>query len=69
MLNMYLNSYHTNIKSILEENPRKFLDTEIFRKNKTILTQVFTKLTKFQRRKRRIDNTEMAIWWNKISSY
>ena len=58
---MYLNSYHTNIKSILEENPRKFLDTEIFRKNKTILTQVFTKLTKFQRRKRRIDNTEMAI--------
>ena len=42
-----LNSYHTNIKLNLEENPRKFLDTEIIRKNSTISTQVFTKLTKF----------------------
>ena len=42
-----LKSYHTNMKLILEENPRKFLDTEIIRKNNTISTQVFTKLTKF----------------------
>ena len=42
-----LNCYHTNIKLTLEENPRKFLDTEIIRKNNTISTQVFTKLTKF----------------------
>ena len=41
-----LNCYHTNIKLTLEENPRKFLDTEIIRKNNTISTQVFTKLTK-----------------------
>ena len=41
-----LKSYHTNMKLILEENPRKFLDTEIIRKNNTISTQVFTKLTK-----------------------
>ena len=34
------------MKLILEENPRKFLDTEIIRKNNTISTQVFTKLTK-----------------------
>ena len=30
----------------LEENPRKFLDIEIIRKNNTISTQVFTELTK-----------------------
>ena len=42
-----LNYYHTNIKLTLEKNPRKFLDTEIIRKNNTISTQVFTKLTKF----------------------
>ena len=42
-----LKSYHTNMKLILEENPRKFLGTEIIRKNNTISTQVFTKLTKF----------------------
>ena len=42
-----LNSYHTNIKLNLGENPRKFLGTEIIRKNSTISTQVFTKLTKF----------------------
>ena len=42
-----LNCYHTNIKLTLEENPRMFLDTEIIRKNNTISTQVFTKLTKF----------------------
>ena len=32
---------------ILEENPRKFLDTEIIRKNNTISTRVFTKSSKF----------------------
>ena len=42
-----LNCYHTNIKLTLEENPRKFLDAEIIRKNNTISTQVFTKLTNF----------------------
>ena len=42
-----LNSYHKNITVNLEENPRKFLDAEIIRKNNTISTQVFTKLTKF----------------------
>ena len=38
-----LNSYHNNIKLTLEENPRKFLDTKIIRKNNTISTQVFAK--------------------------
>ena len=42
-----LNCYHTNIKLTLEENSRKFLDTEIMRKNNTISTQIFTKLKKF----------------------
>ena len=42
-----LNCYYTNIKLTLEENPRKFLDTEIIRKNNTTSIQVFTKLTKF----------------------
>ena len=42
-----LNYYHTNIKLTLEENPRKFLDTEIIRNNNSISTQVSTKLTKF----------------------
>ena len=42
-----LNCYHKNIKLTLKENPRKFLDTKIIRKNNTISTQVFTKLTKF----------------------
>ena len=34
-----LNCYHTNIKLTLEENPRKFLDTEIIRKKNTKLTK------------------------------
>ena len=42
-----LNSYHTNIKLTSEENPRTFLDTKIIRKNNTISSEVFTKLTKF----------------------
>ena len=42
-----LNNYHTNIKLTLGVNPKKFLDTEIIRKNDTISTQVFTKLTTF----------------------
>ena len=42
-----LNSYHRNIKLTLEENPRKFLDTEIIRKNNIISNKVFGKLTKF----------------------
>ena len=42
-----LNSYHKNIKLTLQKNPKMFLDSEIIRKNNAILTQVFTKLTKF----------------------
>ena len=42
-----MNSHHTNIKLTSEENSRKFLDTEIIRKNNTISIQVFIKLTKF----------------------
>ena len=42
-----LNSYHRNIKLTLQENPRKFLDTEIIRKNNIISNKVFAKLTKF----------------------
>ena len=42
-----LNSYHTNIKLILGENPRKFVDTKIIRKNNTISIQVFAKLAMF----------------------
>ena len=38
-----LNSFHTNIKFISEQNPKKFLHTDILRKNNTISTQVFTK--------------------------
>ena len=36
-----------NIKLTLDENPRKSIDTKTIRKNNTISTQVFTKLTKF----------------------
>ena len=42
-----LNCYHTNSKLTLEENPIKFLDTKIIRKDNMISTQLFTKLTKF----------------------
>ena len=42
-----LNSYHTNIKFTIEENPKMFLDSEIIKKNNTISTHVFTKLAKF----------------------
>ena len=43
-----LNSYHKNIKITLQKNPRKFLYTGIIKKNNTISSQVFTKLTKSQ---------------------
>ena len=42
-----MNSFHLNIKFTSKENPRKFLDTKIIRKNNTISTQAFTNLTKF----------------------
>ena len=42
-----INWYRKKIKLTLEENPKKFLDTRVITKNDTILTQVFTKLTKF----------------------
>ena len=41
-----LNSYHENIKLMLEINPNKFLDTEIIRINQEIKTQVYNKTKK-----------------------
>ena len=41
-----LNSYHENIKLMLEVNSTKFLDTELVRENVQILMQVFIKSTK-----------------------
>ena len=42
-----LNTYHKNIKLTTEENPTKFLDTEIVRHNSTIITKVYTRSKKF----------------------
>ena len=42
-----LNTYHDNIKFTIEENPTKFLDTEIVRHNSTIITKVYTRSKKF----------------------
>ena len=36
-----LNSYHPNIKFTLEQNPKRFLDTQIIKENNRIKTQVF----------------------------
>ena len=36
-----------NIKLTIEENPRKFLDTEIVRHNSAIITKVYTRSNKF----------------------
>ena len=55
-----LNSYHTNNKLTLEENPRKFLDTKIIRKNNTISTQVFTRFL-FK------ENIKSTVWLSIIS--
>ena len=38
-----LNSYHPNIKFTLEQNPKRFLDTQIIKENNQIKTQVFVK--------------------------
>ena len=38
-----LNLYHPNIKFTLEQNPEKFLDTQIIKENNQIKTQVFVK--------------------------
>ena len=38
-----LNTYHKNIKLTTEENPTKFLDTEIVRHNSAIITKVYTR--------------------------
>ena len=38
-----LNSYHANIKFTLEQNPKKFLDTQIIKENNQIKTQAFVK--------------------------
>ena len=42
-----LNTYHDNIKLTIEENPTKFLDTEIVRHNSAIITKVYTRSSKF----------------------
>ena len=42
-----LNSYHQNIKSTVEVNQSKFLDTKLIREKVSILTQVFIKPDKF----------------------
>ena len=36
-----LNSFHPNIKFTLEQNPKRFLDTQIIKENNGIKTQVF----------------------------
>ena len=41
------NTYHDNIKLMIEENPTKFLDTEIVRHNSAIITKVYTRSNKF----------------------
>ena len=38
-----LNSYHPNIKFTLEQNPKRFLDTQIIKENNRIKTQVLSK--------------------------
>ena len=40
-----LNNYHSKIKSTIETNPQKFLDTEITHINGTIETQEENKIT------------------------
>ena len=42
-----LNTYRENIKLTIEENPTKFLDTEIVRHNSTIITKVYRKSNTF----------------------
>ena len=42
-----LNTYHDNIKLTIEENPTKFLDTEIVRHNSAIITKVTQGLISF----------------------
>ena len=42
-----LNTYHDNIKFTIEENPTKFLDTEIVRHNSAIITKVHTRSKNF----------------------
>ena len=42
-----LNSYHPNIKFTLEQNPKKFLDTQIIKENNQIKTQVFVKTSMY----------------------
>ena len=38
-----LNSYHPNIKFTLEQNPKRFLNSQIIKENNEIKTQVFVK--------------------------
>ena len=48
--------HHDNIKLTIEENPTKFLDTEIVRNNSGITTRVYTRSIKFS-----------VYWSSKIS--
>ena len=43
MLFAALNSYHPNIKFTLEQNLKRFLDTQIIKENNRIKIQVFVK--------------------------
>ena len=42
-----LNTYHDNIKLTIEENPKKFLDTEIVRHNSAIILKLTQGLISF----------------------
>ena len=43
ILFLMLNSYHPNIKFTLEQNPKRFLDTQIIKESNVVKTQVFVK--------------------------
>ena len=42
-----LNPYHPYIKFTLEQNPKRFLDTQIIKENNGVKTQVFSKKSKY----------------------
>ena len=41
------NTYHKTIKLTIEENPRKFLDTDIVRHNSAVITKAYTRSKTF----------------------
>ena len=56
-----LNSYHPNIKFTLEQNPKKFLDTQIIKENNKIKTQVFVKISTYPVHW----STKVPFWYKK----